>query len=339
MITLYCWNKGQGVGMLLNPEMLRTHADALRQSSDVYWIDLDQPTPEEEALVLEEFFSVHRLTRKEMMTHREAGALPTFPKAEAFADYLFVVANPLSDAFLTDLRESSRFLNEGTSGAVITQLCAVLTDHVLITHHLDRLDAVERLRSFVLSHEEQAGRGPDYLFHLILDAMIDSYAPVLDTLYPKLEAIEDQVLSTPTPTLMQQLVFLKRLVILLRKTMTYEREVLARLSRGDFSQIDSPEIAYYRFVYDHAVRFTELIEGARDMIGDLMQLHLSAASNKMNEVMKVLAIISAVALPMTVVSGVYGMNFEWAPAKELAMVEMFVAGGIALAYFKWRKWI
>lgn len=343
MITLYCWSSGQRVGLLLNPEMLQTHADALRKSSDVYWIDLDQPTPEEESLVLEQFFCVHRLTRTELMQRREANAQPSFPKVEAFADYLFVVINPLARAFLDRLQHPEGSI-AGANGAVVTQLNAVLTDRLLITHHTEHLESVEMLRDFLSKHEEQAGRGPDYLFHLILDAMIDSYAPVLDRLHVELEAIEDQVLIQPTPGLMQQLVQLKRLVILLRKTMIYERELLVRLSRGDFAQIEAREIAYYRFVYDHVVRFTELIEGAREMIGDLMQLHLAATSNKMNEIMKVLAMISTTLLPMTVIAGIYGMNFEnlpeikWEWGYPMALGMMLLTGVVALGFFRWRRW-
>jgi magnesium transporter len=332
--------------MLLNPEMLRTHADALRQSSDVYWIDLDQPTPEEEELVYEHFFPVHRLTRTELAERRQHQS-NVFPKVEAFADYLFVVTTPLAKSFLDRQRIPGASVADSIDG-VVTQLSAVLSAKVLITHHIEPLGEVENLRSFLFKHEEQAGRGADYLFHLILDAMIDSFAPVVDRLHDELEVIEDRVFLQPTPVLLQRLVFLKRLVILLRKTTMYEREVLVRMTRGDFAQIAEREIAYYRFVYDHVVRFTEMIEGAREMVGDLMQLHLSATSNKMSEIMKVLAMISTILLPMTVLTGFFGQNFaafddldnswlmDW--GWLLTLGAMVVLGAGAMVYFKWKRW-
>jgi magnesium transporter len=328
--------------MLLNPDMLHTHADALRQSSDVYWIDLDRPTPEEETLVYEQFFPVHRLTRNELAERRQ-GQSNIFPKVEAFADYLFVVTTPLAKPFLDRQKIPGASLGESVEG-VVTQLSTVLSTKFLITHHSEPLEEVEKLRSFLFKHEEQAGRGADYLFHLILDAMIDSFAPVVDRLHAELEEIEDRLFVQPTPELLHRLVFLKRLVLLLRKTTVYEREVLVRMTRGDFTQIATREIAYYRFVYDHVVRFTEMIDGAREMVGDLMQLHLSATSNKMSEVMKVLAMISTILLPMTVITGYYGQNFEELPEWHMKwgwvmVLGVMLAAGIgSIVFFKWRRW-
>lgn len=344
MITLYCWNDAQKAGLLLSPELLRSNRDELRASPDVYWIDLDNPTPEEERLVFEEFFCVHRLTRDEIGSRPDPGVYPSFPRAEAYADYLFVVANPLAHSFRQRLDAAGKAI-DASDDHVVTQLNAVLTGRLLITHHRQPLEAINTLRGFLSRHEEQAGRGPDYLFHLVLDAMVDEFAPVLDRLSATLEEIEGEIFDKPRPVQIQRLVALKRLVILLRKTLVYEREVLVRMSRGDFALIEAREIAYYRFVYDHVVRFTELIESAREMISDLMQLHLSVTSNKMNEIMKVLTMISTTVLPMALVTGVYGMNFEtmpeikWELGYPMALGLMALAGLGSLAFFVWRKWI
>ena len=343
MITLYCWNVGQKAGLILSPELLRTHGDALRRASDVYWIDLEQPTPEEEALVLEEFMPVHRLTREEIAACTGRKGPCAFPKVEEFSDYLFVITTPLAQSFLEHLRKE-QVTPATKSETVVTQLNAILSAKVLITHHTEHLEEVASLRSFLTTHQEQAGRGPDYLFHLILDAMVDNFAPVLDRLHADLDGIEEEIFEQPKQEHIQRLLALKRLVIQLRKTMVYEREILVRMARGDFSLIESQEIAYYRNVYDHVVRFTELIEGVREMISDLMQLHLSATSNKMNEIMKVLTMISTTVLPMALVTGIYGMNFEFMPETKwdygygMALAMMALAGGSALAFFKWRRW-
>ena len=114
---------------------------------------------------------------------------------------------------------------------------------------------------------------------------------------------------------MLELIRLKRRVIALRKTLILMREVLARLTRGEFELVDDREIVYYRNVFDHLVRYTELIEGAREMVSDLMQTHLAAQSNKLNGIMKVLAMVSTIILPMSLVAGIYGMNFE-APCRK-----------------------
>jgi magnesium transporter len=142
-----------------------------------------------------------------------------------------------------------------------------------------------------------------------------------------------------------QLLRMKREIILLRKTMIHEREVLARLARGEFDLVDEREMVYYRNVYDHLVRFSELIESSRDLVTDLMQTHLAATSNRLNSIMKVLTMISTVVLPMTLVAGVYGMNFkhmpeiEWPWGYPLALALMAATGVTGYLFFRWSRWL
>jgi magnesium transporter len=143
-----------------------------------------------------------------------------------------------------------------------------------------------------------------------------------------------------------RLLRLKRDIILLRKSLVYEREVLARLSRGEFSLIDDRETVYYRNVYDHLVRFTELIESSREMVTDLMQTHLSATSNRLSEVMKALTTISTVILPMSLLAGIFGMNYRLFPLEARGHESFLVALGLiglsgmaSYLFFRWKKWI
>jgi magnesium transporter len=344
MISVYCWNFGREAGQWLDAALLRERCEQLRATSDVFWIDLDDPTPEEEALVYRQFFPVHPLTLEDVTKlRREPTYRPHFPKVEEFPNYLFVVVNPLTPEFLQRLR--------GPVGPApaedfpATQLSAVLAKKVLITHHYRPVTGVGELRAFLGRHETHAERGPDYLFHLVLDAMVDQYAPALDAFEDRLDAIEAQVFARPTPQLLQELLQVKRDLVVLRKTLVHEREVLARLSRGEFGLIDGRETVYYRNVYDHVVRFSELIESAREMASDLMQTHLSAMSNKLNEIVKVLTMISTAVLPMTLVAGIYGMNFAVLPEKDwrygypFALGLMASLGVGALGFFRWKKWI
>lgn len=345
MITLYRWSPAEKAGVTLDPQLLRTQAQELRKADAIYWIDMEKPTPEEEELVLAEFLPVHLLTLEDItQRHHEPEERGHFPKVEEFPDYLFIVVNPLTPGFQKSIKSESDFASSQDIRAV-TQLSAVLTHKILITHHAEPLQAVRDLRHYLTKHEEQAGRGTDYLFHLVLDAMIDEFAPVLDVLQDSLDDIEDEIFLSPSKEILQKLLNLKRIIFNLRKTMIYEREVLARLIRGDFHLINEREIAFYRNVYDHVVRFTELMESSREMVNDLMQTHLSAISNRLNEIMKVLAIISTIIMPMTLISGIYGMNFNYMPELKwtygypFAFVLMFLAGGAALLLFLWRRWL
>src|SRR5262249_20478641 len=241
---------------------------------------------------------------------REPGALPHFPKVEEFPDYLFVIVNPLSPQLVETLRADGPDALTG-AGPASTQLSAVLTPKVLITHHYEPLPSIRTLMASLARHEAQAERGPDYLFHHILDTMVDQYAEVLDHFTDALDDLEVKVLHRPTPKQIVTLLHLKRRIIHVRKGLVYEREVLARLARGEFGLIEEREVVYYRNVYDHLIRFTELIESSREMATDLMQTHLAAVSNRLNEIMKVLTMISTVVLPMTLIAGIYGMNFDF----------------------------
>jgi magnesium transporter len=340
MITVYCWSEDKKTGMALGPEALTG-----QPREAILWVDLEAPTPEEEALVFTSFFPVHTLTFEDITRlRREPEALPHFPKAEEFPDYLFVVVNPLTPAVLSHLRGKESVPRDDAE-PMITQLSAVLTDRLLITHHARPLSSIEELRSFLSRHAAQCHRGPAYLFHLILDAMVDQYAPFLDHLEDQLDEIELAVFRRPDQALLLRLLHYKRIIIALRKTLIYEREVLARLARGEFDLIAQREMAYYRNVYDHLIRFTELIESSREMVSDLMQTHLAAAANKLNEIMKILTMISTTLLPMTLIAGIYGMNFVNLPEKDwdfgypFALALMLVAGIASFVFFRWKKWI
>ena len=151
--------------------------------------------------------------------------------------------------------------------------------------------------------------------------------------------------DTPSREMLSELIRLKRSVIGLRKTLILQREVLARLMRGEFALVDEREIAYYRNVFDHLVRYTELIEGAREMVSDLMQTHLAAVSNQLNGIMKTLTMFSIVGVVCTFIAGVYGMNFknmpelEWHYGYYYALGLMGAAAAAMLGVFRWKKWI
>jgi len=200
-------------------------------------------------------------------------------------------------------------------------------------------------QQYLARHADGLGRGPDYVFHLILDGIVDEYAPVVDRISERLDKLETKLFTRPSAELLARLLRVKRQVSYLRKTLILEREVLARLTRGEFRLVEAREIVYYRNVFDHLVRYTELIESAREMVSDLMQTHLSATSNRLNEVMKTLTMISTVGLVCGLIAGIYGMNFEnlpetkWQFGYPFALGLMAVAAAAAVFFFKWRKWI
>jgi magnesium transporter len=341
MIRIYRWDPAARVGDCPAVDQLPPAADAVTGYA-VVWVDLEDPSPEEEARVVRQFLAVHPLTLEDITRPRrlpDQGA--HLPKAEEFPGYLFVVVNPLP----AEVCSGRACLNTRPKKWPRPQLSAILTHNVLITHHYTPLPCVEAVRTRLERRTETTGRGPDFLFHLILDEMVDEYAPVVDQMAERLDRLETRMFRRPSPRVLSALLSLKRQVVFLRKTLTLEREVLARLTRGEFALVSADERAYYRNVYDHLVRYTELVEGAREMVSDLMQTHLSAASNRLNEVMKVLTMISTIGLVCSIIAGVYGMNFDWMPFLKtdhgfwVAMGLMAVAAVGSFVFFRWRKWL
>jgi magnesium transporter len=348
MITVHRWN-GQccerGGAELLPPAVAHLTGD------QVYWIDLTEPTPEEEALVFGTIVPIHPLTLEDVTRMRrepESGA--HFPKVEEFPDYLFVIVNPLPPG-LGAIAARRADAPKVSAGKLFRrsrpQLSAVIMPHALVTHGYAKLECVEATHQYLARHAESARRGPDYIFHILLDAMVDEYAPVVEWVAGQLDKLETRVFTHPTRKLITRILKLKRVVTSMRKTLIIEREVLSRLIRGEFELVDEREIAYYRNVYDHLVRYTELIEAAREMVSDLGETHLAAVSNRLNEVMKALATISVIGVVCSVIAGTYGMNFEanvWPDFKSgwgfpFAIGLMAVSSACAFLFFKWRKWV
>jgi magnesium transporter len=345
MISLYCWNTTSRTGNFLDAKKLPALAEEIRSGENIYWIDLSEPTEDEEALVLEQCFPVHLLTLLDItQRHREPGVLAHLPKVEEFPGYLFVIVNPLTPEFINRV-EQREWIQESEAVTPVGQISAVLNRTLLITHHHALEPSVRALRLALEKCLSLGQRGPDYLFHLLLDHMVDQFAPILDDLQDSVEKIEDRVLKKPEPDVLSELLGFKRVLYTLRKTLGYEREVLFKLTRGEFDLVAEHEIAYYRNVSDHIIRFGESIERFREMVNDLQNIYLSAASNKLNQIMKVLTIISTVLFPMTLVAGIYGMNFHhmpelhWSIGYPLALGIMALCGVGTLLFFRWKKWI
>jgi len=309
----------------------------------IIWIDLENPTPEEETQVFGHFMNLHPLTVEDITKpSREPASGGHLPKVEEFARYLFVIVNPLPEGALNPAIGTKLPRNWSRLRA---QLSAIITRRVLITHHYDVMPCIGEAKGRLSRHPENLRRGPDYIFHLILDGIVDDYAPVVERFAAQLERLEGRMFKQPTQQMLMRLLSIKQNVSHLRKTMILEREVLARLVRGEFLLVDEREIAYYRNVYDHLVRYTELIESAREMVSDLLQTYLSATSNRLNEVMKTLTIISVIGAVCTVIAGIYGMNFknmpelEWQLGYPMAIGLMLLSTATIFAVFKWKKWI
>lgn len=343
MISIYRWNAESKRGGWQEVAAAPEGTCCAIPEGDIWWIDLDDPSEEEERAVLGHFLKVHSLTFEDVTKpRREPEQGSHLPKVEEFPDYLFAIVNPLRPEIIEGSMDwTAQPLKRSSTNL---QLSVVLTRSLLITHHYASLPSISEVKQFLGRHPDSCSRGPDFLFHLILDAMVDEYAPVVDRVSDELDEVEIQLFNKNPIGLIPNLLHLKRKIVALRKTLILEREVLMRLMRGEFVFVEERERAYYRNVYDHLARYAELVEAAREMVSDLVQGHLAAMSNRLNQIMKVLAMISTVVLPMSLIAGIYGMNFksmpeyDWSWGYPFALGLMALTAIVAVGLFKWRKW-
>lgn len=310
---------------------LREAADAgavkvARAAGHPLWVDLEARTPETEAL-LAGTFALHPLTIEDIWADRSS------PKAEAFDTYLYVILHAVHGA-------------PGDSLA-LRELDLVIGPGFVITHDLTDGTA-EHLREELARSPRLLARGPAWLAHALVDRLVDAYLPVIDGSDAEIEVLEDDVLrQAGTPrgaAVLHRILALKRKLQALRRVAVHQREVLLRLSRGEFDAIPPEVLPYYRDVHDHFVRVGDLADSQRDLLASALDAYLSVQSNRMNQVMKALALISTVMLPLTFIAGVYGMNFEhmpelhWVLGYPFALGLMAAVGVGAVLWFRWNRW-
>lgn len=302
---------------------------AIADPNGVLWIDL-LITGEGDAHLLKDVFDFHPLTIEDSVSVRVDPA-----KIDAYRDYIFIVVQAMCEYHPNEELEPIEVdFYLGPNYVVSTHREPVPA----IYHYLERFERCEHLME----------RSADWVLHGLLDALVDDYIPVVDAVDETIDRVETEVLEHASPHLLQQILIAKRNSLRLRRATAPQRDIMNRLSRGEFPELVHPETSiYFRDIYDHLVRVEYLVEAVRDLSDGALQTYLSVVSNRMNEVMKVLTAAATVFLPLTVITGVYGMNFdenqfpsfgfEWGFAIVIAF--MFVNSLVMLAYFRYRRWI
>jgi magnesium transporter len=217
----------------------------------------------------------------------------------------------------------------------------------VVTYHHDVFRSINNVKQKVRSSPITCQRGPAFLLYQVLDQLIDFYTPVIDDFDERITALEERIftLKSPDNSILEEIQNLKRSVLRLRRISSKQLNILYRISHAEFKMIDEEMLPFFRDIYDHLVRITDLAESYRDLIGGALDSYLSVVSNRTNDIMKVLTIFSAIMLPLTVIAGVYGMNFENMPElkKEwgyFIVLGLMVLVATSLMIFFWRKgWI
>ena len=301
--------------------------ELLKDLSAVIWVDMESPTEADEQVLLD-VFKFHPLTVEDCRENRH------YPKIEEFDGYLYFIVHGVR----ADI-SPERFNT--------IELDGFLGPNYVITYHHDSFRSIDNVKQLLRTTPTLCHRGTPYLLHQILDQVVDYYSPVLDDFDDRIDRLEEDIftLKRPNNEILLQIMDLKRSVLRLRRISGKQMDILHRMSRGEFSLIPEDMRPFYRDVYDHLVRVVDLAENYRDLISGSLEAYLSVVSNRLNEIMKVLTIITTIFVPLTFLAGVYGMNFEWLPEKDVwwaypaFWVVCLVLAGSMLVWFRRRHWL
>lgn len=299
----------------------------LNSKTGFLWVSIEAATDEEILLILKETFNFHPLTIEDCQSSGYQVA-----KLDDFISYVFIIAHaikPTRDFHQLDTLELNLYVGENF-------LVTCTTDFQMppVEKTWDRVTKDFRLSNF----------GPDFLCHAVLDILVDEYMPLIDQMEDEIEWLEETVLEKPSPATLARLLDLKHSIMSLRRLISPQREMINRLTRDEFTQIDPQSRYYFRDIYDHLVRIQDLADTIRDIVSGTMDIYLNSTNLRLNEVMKVLTIISTIFLPLSFIAGVFGMNFKNIPTAMhplgfyLSVFGMLVIAIGMLWYFKWRKW-
>ncbi len=248
--------------------------------------------PPETAQPILEGFGFHHLAIEDALQQIHA------PKIDDWGDYLYIVIN-----YMHLVKASEPWDTE------IDELDIFLGRNYVITHHDNPVSSIDDTWSTSQRDPRYSQDGADHLLYKIIDSIVTNYMPIIEKIDEEIDWIEDQVFDRPSSQTLARLFTLKRVLLAMRRILLPQREVLNKMARDDYQVIDRKDRIFFRDIYDHLVRLHDVNESLRDLVGGALDTYLSVINNRMNEVMKTLTIITTLFMPLTFVTGFFGMNF------------------------------
>jgi magnesium transporter len=308
------------------------YAEWIKNPENLLWVDISgEPNREIESILLDDF-NFHPLAVDDALVETH------IPKVDDWTDYLYLVMR------IVLLLEDREDLEIETP-----ELDVFLGSNYLVTYHKIPLTIIDTIWQMCQRDSRTLAKGTGNLFYQIADELINQYMPIMERIDELSDQIEDEVFDNPKPMVLNKIFSLKRALLELRRALIPQREVFNKLARKDFAIIRDQDQVYYRDVYDHMVRLQEINEGLRDLISGALETYLSVVNNRMNEVMKTLTVITTLFMPLSFLTGFFGMNFFQAaiPLKIWTgklVFGMVLAGmiGIPFGMYLWmrrRNWM
>jgi magnesium transporter len=305
--------------------------EVLQRNQGVLWVDLVQTPYTEAEQVLLELFGFHPLAVSDALDEMHV------PRVDDWGDYLYLV---LHDIKFDPAQEEVFQTNE---------LDIFLGKHYLVTYQNIAIPVVEKVHQNIERDPRFLQRGADHLFYKLADDLVGETLPVVDQMDDAIDTIEDQLFNGSNQQLLEEIFTLKRSLLHLRRILMPQREVFNKLARGDDHVIDKQERVFFRDIYDHMVRLYDISESLRDLISGALETYLSVTNNRMNDVMKTLTIITTLFMPISFLTGFFGMNFfaadppftSWT-SQPVLVVLLCIFVLMPVSMFVWmrsRKWM
>lgn len=302
-----------------------------KHSPSITWVNIGGLSNIALIEAIGEHFGIHRLVLEDILnTHQR-------PKCEEHEDFIYLVLRSINQAVS----------NEGNvATSEYEQISVLLLDGFVFTFEEKPNETFEPIRRRINgSLERFSSLGSDYLAYVILDTLVDQYFDFEEAMAERIDDVEEILLHNPTADTLAGIQRLKRDLIKMRRAVTPLRELLNGVLRANTKLVKPATHIYFRDVHDHCLRITETLDTYRDMVTGLLDIYISSVSNKMNEIMKVLTVFASIFIPLTFITGIYGMNFDvmpelhWPWAYPLLWVGFICIPVVLLTYFKRKRWL
>lgn len=301
-------------------------AGALASGEGLLWVHITS-LGDDDAELLERLFAFHPLAIRDCLD-----ATYQRPKVDDYGDYLFLMLHGVD--------------HEATSDLVVTnELDLFLGHNYVVSSSLGRQAAIDHLFEVAQERPRLLDHSAGRLLHQVIDALVDEMLPTIDRMGEVSDEIDEQAIEDPQPLVLDGVMRLKRSALRVHRVVAPQRDIVQRLGRAEFPQIEDDVIPYLRDVYDHLVRIEDLVQMLRERADNALTIYLSAVSIRQNETMRVVSIVAAIFLPLALVTGIYGMNFtdmpelDWNYGYFGVLAAMAIYTGGILYWFWARRWI
>jgi magnesium transporter len=298
--------------------------EVLADREAVIWLDILEPQDKEYEF-LRDAFGFHPLTIEDCRSPYH------LPKVDVYDDYLFIIWHSLG---------------YDSAGEIVTSIIHVfLGKNYLVTVHNKKVSEINLLFKRVSGEEALIRRGSARLLHMLLDTIVDSYYPIIDKINDRVDELEEIMFKSVREEQLRELFEAKHQLLAVRKIVSPEREIIHVItSQASEDLVGGETFVYFTDIYDHLVYINDMVDTGRDVIAGAIDIYLSTVSNRLNEVMKKLTIVATIFMPLTLISGIYGMNFRYMPELYwrygyfLTLFTMLLIGVALLAYFRRKGW-